>query len=105
MPVILRNWLVASKYLFREHTANNLIFTFLGASWLLIYEATDYSDIFWIKVFGYAGTCLAYYWSRKKHLYFFHNLGLNIQVLVASSLAIDMIITMVIISIINVIFL
>ncbi|MBT32799.1 hypothetical protein [Chondrinema litorale] len=105
MPVHLRNWLLASKYIFREHTLKNLVFTFLGASWLLIYEATDYSDIFWIKVVGFSGTCLAYYWSRKKHLYFFYNLGLNIWSLLATSFVIDLFTTILILTIFNLTFL
>ena len=70
-------WLIACRYLYREYTVYNLIFTVLCLDLLIRYAEASYMYmyIFWLKVVGYVGTAIAYYWSRKKHLYFFYNLG------------------------------
>ncbi len=79
----------ALPFLFREHTIYNLLFTAVSADLLLRYGAISYVFIFWVKVVGFAGISLAYYWSRKKHLYFFHNLGLSTRSLLIASFIID----------------
>lgn len=82
-------WKTAFRYLYREHTVYNLLFTILCVDLLIRYGPSSYSYIFWLKVVGFVGISVAYYWSRKKHLYFFHNLGLNARDLILFSLMID----------------
>ena len=98
------NWLTVCQYLYREHTVYNLIFTILSLDLLIRYAEASYTYIFWLKVVGYIGTGVAYYWSRKKHLHFFYNLGWNIKHLVLASLLIDGTLTMAALSITNLIF-
>lgn len=99
----MKNWRVALKYLYREHTAYNLLFTALCVDLLVRYGAVSYSYIFWLKVVGFVGISVAYYWSRKKHLYFFYNLGLNTRDLILFSLVIDTTLSLVIFTLTNMI--
>ena len=99
-----KRWLTVGRYLYREYTVYNLIFTVLCLDLLIRYAEASYTYIFWLKVVGYVGTGVAYYWSRKKHLHFFHNLGWNIKHLVLASLLIDGTLTMAVLSITNLIF-
>ena len=78
----MKHWKLAFKYLYREHTIYNLLFTALCVNLLIPYGAASYSYIFWLKVVGFVGISVAYYWGRKKYLYFFYNLGLNIRDLI-----------------------
>ena len=91
----------ALPFLFREHTIYNLLFTSVSADLLLRYGAVSHVFIFWVKVVGFAGITLAYYWSRKKHLYFFHNLGFTTRSLLMSSFVMDTTLSLIILSIAN----
>ena len=91
----------ALPFLFREHTIYNLLFTAVSADLLLRYGAVSHVFIFWVKVVGFAGITLAYYWSRKKHLYFFHNLGFTTRSLLISSFVMDTTLSLIILSIAN----
>ena len=93
----------ALPFLFREHTIYNLLFTAVSADLLLRYGAISHVFIFWIKVVGFAGITLACYWSRKKHLYFFHNLGFTTQSLLISSFVMDTTLSLIILGTINLI--
>lgn len=88
-------------YLYREHTVYNLLFTAVSADLLLRYGALSHVFILWIKVVGFAGITLAYHWSRKKHLYFFHNLGFTTRSLLISSFVMDTTLLLIILSIAN----
>ena len=90
-------------YLYREHIVYNLLFTAVSADLLLRYGAISYVFIFWVKVVGFAGISLAYYWSRKKHLYFFHNLGLSTRSLLIASFIIDTALSLIILGTANLI--
>lgn len=92
----MKNLGIALPYLYREHTIYNLLFTVLSVDLLIRYGAISYPFIFWLKVVGFAGINIAYYWSRRKHLYFFHNLGLSTRDLMVCSLAIDTALSLVI---------
>ena len=91
----------ALPFLFREHTIYNLLFTAVSADLLLRYGAVSHVFIFWVKVVGFAGITLAYYWSRKKHLYFFHNLGFTTRSLLMSSFVMDTTLSLIILSTAN----
>ena len=91
----------ALPFLFREHTIYNLLFTAVSADLLLRYGAVSHVFIFWVKVVGFAGITLACYWSRKKHLYFFHNLGFTTRSLLMSSFMMDTTLSLIILSIAN----
>lgn len=93
----------ALGYLYREHTVYNLLFTAVSADLLLRYGAISYIFIFWIKVVGFAGITLAYYWTRRKYLYFFHNLGFTTSNLLIASLIMDATISLIILGIIDLI--
>ncbi|MCR9252971.1 MAG: hypothetical protein NXI20_21330 [bacterium] len=97
----MKNWITPIKYLYREITVYNLIFTALSINILIYYGPGSLAYIFWMKVIGYAFTTIAYYWSRKRHLYFFHNLQLNRVNLFIISTAIDLVITILLLSTIN----
>lgn len=90
-------------YLYREHTVYNLLFTVVSADLLLRYGAISHVSIFWIKVVGFVGITLAYHWSRKKHLYFFHNLGFTTRSLLLSSFIMDTTVSLIIFTTINLI--
>ncbi len=90
-------------YLYREHTVYNLLFTAVSADLLLRYGAVSHVFIFWVKVVGFAGITLAYYWSRKKHRYFFHNLGLTTRSLLIASFIIDTALSLIILGTANLI--
>ena len=85
----MKNRKIALKYLYKEHTVYNLLFTALSVDLLVRYGSISYPYIFWLKIVGFVGISVAYYWSRKKHLYFFHNLGLNPRALIIFSFTID----------------
>ncbi|MGB3779895.1 MAG: hypothetical protein WA960_16150 [Tunicatimonas sp.] len=93
----------AFGYLYREHTIYNLLFTAASADLLLRYGAISHVFIFWVKVVGFAGITLAYYWSRKKHRYFFHNLGFTTRSLLVSSFVMDTTVSLIILSVVNLI--
>lgn len=90
-------------YLYREHTVYNLLFTLVSVDLLLRYGATSHVFIFWVKVVGFAAITVAYYWSRKKYLYFFHNLGFTARSLLVSSFVMDTTVSLVILSVVNLI--
>ena len=98
----MRNWITSIKYLYREVIVYNLAFTAITINLFIQYGTSSYSYVFWLKVIGYGFTGLVYYWNRKKYLYFFHNLSLNRRDLVASVLITDVLITLAILSTINV---
>lgn len=83
-------------YLYREYAIYNLLFTGLGIYLLFRYGGLSTPFIFWLKVMGYVVTALIYYWSRRKHLYFFHNLGWTLKELAGAALVIDAILTVLI---------
>ncbi len=93
----------AFGYLYREHTVYNLLFTVVSADLLLRYGAISYVFIFWVKVVGFAAITLAYYWSRQKHLYFFHNLGFTTRSLLLLSFMMDTTVSLIVFTTINLI--
>ena len=99
----MRQKISALAYLYREHTVYNLLFTAVSADLLLRYGAVSYVFIFWVKVVGFVGVTLAYYWSRRKHLYFFHNLGLSTRGLLVSSFIVDTALSLIILGTANLI--
>lgn len=94
---------MAIRYLYREHTVYGLLFTAVSADLLLRYGAVSYVFIFWIKMVGFAGITVAYYWSRKKHLYCFHNLGFSTRNLLIASFTIDTVLSLIILGTTNLI--
>ena len=92
---------IVFKYLYREHTIYNLLFTILSVELLIRYGVRSYLFIFWLKVVGFVGVSIAYYLSRKQRLYFFYNLGLNTRDLLLTSLAIDTVLSLVILTATN----
>lgn len=100
----MKNWIVAIKYLFRDFILYNLLFTCIGSYMLTVYGNSSYTHIFWLKVAGYILTAISYYWYNKKHLYFYHNLGLNKRNLGVIVVSIDGALTLVILILIKTIF-
>lgn len=88
-------------YLYREHTVYNLLFTAVSADLLLRYGVLSYVFIFWVKVVGFVSITLACYWARKKHLYFFHNLGFTTRSLLILSFIMDTTLSLVFLTTIN----
>lgn len=94
----LKDTLTSIKYFYREYTAYNLIFTFIGLYFLLTSGAIAGIWVFWIKVFGYLFLAVIFLRTRRKFLYFFHNLGSSLLFLFTSSITIDCLITLTIYS-------
>lgn len=84
------NLIHAVKYFYREYTVHNLIFTVIGLYFIIFYGMVSFIYVFWIKCFGYLVLAILYLISRKKHLYFFHNLGVGTIQLFALSIVFDM---------------
>ncbi|MEM6523240.1 MAG: hypothetical protein AAF693_05600 [Bacteroidota bacterium] len=89
----MTNWLISIKYLFRDCIIYNLIFTLFGVYLLIEYSVNSYTYIFWIRVFGYVFTFISYFWYKKKHLYFYHNLGINKRQIGLTVVVVDGILT------------
>ena len=90
--------LTALRYLYREHTIYNLLFTVLCVDLLIRYGVRSYLFIFWLKGVGFVGISVVYYLSRRPRLYFFYNLGFNLRDLLLASLVIDTVLSFLILA-------
>jgi len=77
------------KYVFKEHTIYNLVFTALAVYFLLAFGSDSVPYIFWLKVIGTSAVSCAWYFMRKKYLFFFHNLGVSLKSLIVYALVAD----------------
>ena len=103
-PLLKRNTITSIKFLYRELTLYNLVFTAISVKTLILHGASSYPYIFWIKVAGHVFTFTVYYWYRKKYLYFFHNLNINKRYLMAFSIIVDSCITLFVLTLTNYLF-
>ncbi|MEM9858136.1 MAG: hypothetical protein AAF843_12300 [Bacteroidota bacterium] len=99
----MKRWLISIKYLFRDCIVYNLLFTFFGIYLFVGHATNSYVYIFWIKIMGYLFTLITYYWYRKKHLYFYHNLGFNKRTVATMIIGVDLVLTSIIFTVLNVI--
>lgn len=100
----MRDVRILVKYLFREHIIYNQFFTLLAAISLLQYGYRAFAAMFWLKVVGFVTVTVLWYWFRSRHLYFFYNLGFGWRKLLLTAWAVDTILSLVILLILNSLF-
>ena len=89
MPFLNKKLLLGIRLFYREYTVFNLILTLVGVYFIITLGRISYVYIFWLKSLGYFVLAKLYLMGKKKHLYFFHNLGISSFSLFGASIVLD----------------
>ena len=94
MPIPNKKLLLGVRLFYREYTVFNLILTLVGVSFIMTLGEISFIYIFWIKSLGYFVFGALYLMGKRKHLYFFHNLGISAFSLFGASIVLDILISL-----------
>lgn len=99
----MKQWIRIGKHVFLEFVRFNQLFTLICILTLLSYGEESNGYLILIKFVGYLTTFAHYYFFPNQRLYFFYNLGWGIRRLVITSILMDVPITLLALSITNLI--
>ncbi len=94
MPSPNKKLLLGVRLFYREYTVFNLILTLVGVFFIMTLGKISFIYIFWIKTLGYFVLGALYLMGKRKHLYFFHNMGISSYRLFGASIVLDILITL-----------